>query len=998
MKKEKGFSLIELIATIFILSIVIGIATYYITNIIDSSTEEEESLAIANVKQTAKLYIEEFPNDIIWKSTNESTNEKYSCISIATLVNKGYLKKEELENLSLTQYVIASKNESRTIIEEKLDDGTICQELNKVINIPTSKEFCSNPYYNGEQQNLIDNSKEHKSIIFNNTTGINAGDYTVKANLVQDNLIWEDGSIDEKEITCSIKKAIPQLILDSNGTDGTYIGTQSIHLTSNINGTITIKSSNKDHATASINNNTILKNEEKEIKITTLASRNTTTYITITVTPTGTDANNYFSSSITYTIGKIHAKEAIPPNNSYCNNLTYSGYQQQLTKTAETGYQFYNNYQQNAGTYTITAKLKYGYIWKDKTNEEATKDITFECSIQKATPKINLSPKTDEVIKTQTISTSITPEIDGNILVTSSSPNDVQVLNPTTTTKITNNQTLPIELKGINTTTSTIPIQIKFTPTDSNNYNETTETYNLKVLTNQMTLTYDANGGNSCNPTSKTVTYQERYGTLCEPTKTGYSFDGWYTEVNGGTKITSDSIVNTINNHTIYAHWKINSYVLDLNLNVDGTAYGSGYNSRVYVGLKVGGTDKGYVEDYYVSNNYGTSWEIYGLKLDGESISYNKSGTVGANNTEILVNLNTISIGVNNTNYGSVSKTSLLAVTGTTYSTNSTTLTLSDKRTVTTSIKNATGYATSFSSWSSTSGTINSKTSITASFSRRTYKVTIYYKSAGGTLTTSSKNQGFSIDSNEYILRNSSKYTTTIDYGKSLGSGGLPNANNSNFIELTKTNRKLYGESAWITTDNKKIYSQTKDYSASDFCNVSAGDCTVTLKVNWGFRQITINGRWHIYRNPGYFYGTGMAKVYKMSGSTISCYDKDTTNYNNIYNNYTVGSMRNKTDSQYITVFGYMTSSATPINNSNYYVPYKASGCGVSKDTAYIKIYIPATPTTTNSDAIGLNNYGYSITKITDTISYNGTTYYGVWIQTSCSSSVCPDDEISLIG
>ena len=63
--------------------------------------------------------------------------------------------------------------------------------------------------------------------------------------------------------------------------------------------------------------------------------------------------------------------------------------------------------------------------------------------------------------------------------------------------------------------------------------------------------------GGSVSPTSIEVTYNEKYGELATPTRTGYIFGGWYTlptclEAN---KITSESIVKTIENQTLYAKW-----------------------------------------------------------------------------------------------------------------------------------------------------------------------------------------------------------------------------------------------------------------------------------------------------------------------------------------------------------------------------------------------------------------------------------------------------------
>ena len=63
--------------------------------------------------------------------------------------------------------------------------------------------------------------------------------------------------------------------------------------------------------------------------------------------------------------------------------------------------------------------------------------------------------------------------------------------------------------------------------------------------------------GNEC---TKTVTYDSTYGPLPTPKKTGYTFDGWYTQETGGTKISSTTKVTITSSQTLYAHWSINSY------------------------------------------------------------------------------------------------------------------------------------------------------------------------------------------------------------------------------------------------------------------------------------------------------------------------------------------------------------------------------------------------------------------------------------------------------
>jgi len=61
---------------------------------------------------------------------------------------------------------------------------------------------------------------------------------------------------------------------------------------------------------------------------------------------------------------------------------------------------------------------------------------------------------------------------------------------------------------------------------------------------------------------STTVTYDQTYGTLETPTTHGYTFDGWYSDVNysNASKITSSTIVKITDNQTLYAKWVLTPY------------------------------------------------------------------------------------------------------------------------------------------------------------------------------------------------------------------------------------------------------------------------------------------------------------------------------------------------------------------------------------------------------------------------------------------------------
>lgn len=89
---------------------------------------------------------------------------------------------------------------------------------------------------------------------------------------------------------------------------------------------------------------------------------------------------------------------------------------------------------------------------------------------------------------------------------------------------------------------------------------------------------FDANGGTT--PTSsKTVTYGSTYGELPTPNRTEYSFDGWYTELSDGIKITSDTKVDITADQRLYAHWTANNtdiYIINnicADINNNGSLY-----------------------------------------------------------------------------------------------------------------------------------------------------------------------------------------------------------------------------------------------------------------------------------------------------------------------------------------------------------------------------------------------------------------------------------------
>ncbi len=82
------------------------------------------------------------------------------------------------------------------------------------------------------------------------------------------------------------------------------------------------------------------------------------------------------------------------------------------------------------------------------------------------------------------------------------------------------------------------------------------------------TVTFDANGGDSVNPTEMDVTFASTYGSLPSPSRTGYEFSEWNTAANGsGSKITATSSVTITADHTLYAIWTANTYTVTFDAN-----------------------------------------------------------------------------------------------------------------------------------------------------------------------------------------------------------------------------------------------------------------------------------------------------------------------------------------------------------------------------------------------------------------------------------------------
>ena len=256
------------------------------------------------------------------------------------------------------------------------------------------------------------------------------------------------------------------------------------------------------------------------------------------------------------------------------------------------------------------------------------------------------------------------------------------------------------------------------------------------------------------------------------------------------------------------------------------------------------------------------------------------------------------------------------------------------------------GWGTSSSATTATyqpGGTYSNNKSITLYAVWKINKVNIKFSTNSGTVQTSSTNASGNIykwkqDSSGVVSRtaaNGSTYSNpffTLKYGSSTDRDGLPNYNNSKYLNITKTGHNAISGQEWKClsgcTLSGKVFNQATVYKASDFCDASKGDCTVTLGVNWVASTYTIT-----LDSQGAT-SSGTTKVYyqynttKTINGTVCYYYTNSTLTNCLSNGYNITkpTKTNHTFSGYYTGTNgsgtnYVNSSGTFINNV-----YKTTG------------------------------------------------------------------------
>lgn len=136
---NKGFTLIELIATILVLALVMSIASYSIINVIRSAKQKNYDLLIEQIKDASEVYFQECKYANNSGISCNSIDNGYT-ITLGELVTYGYLKGNDPDNNNSLINPLNNNNIGSCKISIIYSDGALI-----VNNIDSSSE-CINDY------------------------------------------------------------------------------------------------------------------------------------------------------------------------------------------------------------------------------------------------------------------------------------------------------------------------------------------------------------------------------------------------------------------------------------------------------------------------------------------------------------------------------------------------------------------------------------------------------------------------------------------------------------------------------------------------------------------------------------------------------------------------------------------------------------------------------------------------------------------------------------
>lgn len=876
MKKKinnKGFTLIELLAIIAITAIVLGIGTYGIVDLVTKSKEKGSLISETSIKESASLYADE-AGASLWIDPG-SGNYKYYCITIEELINKGIIKKnaklpkgiDKYNYVSIKKNKVTFVNGESLIIKDALDgsaDASVCvgNIIKEKIEIaPKEKNVTS---YTDEIDSVFDDLVGESKII----------DKTCYFNKDSSSIVRDDGhkgDFDKSSNTCLIKGLDDETIYYyktcMTTEKGSIICSNSYSTStasfvspefSTKDDTITIKYKDDNvkepyhYFKSNVNGNS-----DKNVSECVLGSDNkfTCSGSTSNITKDKWYKVNENGVKITYKDNEIKNGDITARIMDGTGNYKDSDKKFNLYRTV---FKKGNADKINNSTNDITniclndidkkcnikspSISKDGYtivgwntdssasssIWKANTSKDIDGSNTYYPIIKsRVNIKLNVNGGrvTEKTSKGGTYTTDSSGIISRNGKNIFHTINYGEKMNSSGLANYNNKDYLYITKNGSIVTknkewiclsgcTTSGKVYSQYEAYSSDDFCDAKEKSCTVVLgvnwkNENYTLTYDNNGGSGC--TSKSMNYGDEYGTLCTPSKRGYAFVGWF----------DNNYKNSPLNYyaDTYSDLK-NAFGYDANRL---------YKHYFEYGLKEGRRISQYISsDIY--NTEGNKTIYAGWKGVVYRINYNANGGTGtmeSNNAEFGTNVTIKNNGFTRDGYTFAGWTTK---------------------------SNGTDDGYGWTGWSGTWNYADGQYGIAENklvLYARWKKNKVYIKlDANGGSVRGSTTYGSCRTNNNLIgcsWNSPKELFHTIDYGDSLDSAGLANYNNPDYLYITKDGYFAYDSETWICDSSSgcstvgKTFDQDKAYKASEFCDASNGDCTVTLKVNWKNIDATIN-------------------------------------------------------------------------------------------------------------------------------------------------------------
>ena len=1018
MKKKinnKGFTLIELLAIIAITAIVLGIGTYGIVDLVTKSKEKGSLISETSIKKSASLYADE-AGDSLWIDPG-SGNYKYYCITIEELINKGIIKKnaklpkgiDKYNYVSIKKNKVTFVNGESLIIKDALDgsaDASVCVGniiKEKIESAPKEKNVTS---YTDEIDSVFDDLVGESKII----------DKTCYFNKDSSSIVRDDGhkgDFDKSSNTCLIKGLDDETIYyyktcmttekgsiicsNSYSTStasfvspefSTKDDTITIkykddnvkepyhYFKSNVNGNsdknvseCVLGSDNKftcSGSTSNITKDKWYKVNENGVKITYKDNEIKNGDITARIMD-GT--GNYKDSDKKFNLYRIVFKKGnadkINNGTNDITNICLNDIDKKCSikspSISKDGYTIVGwNIDSSAGS----------SIWKANTSKDIDGSNTYYPIIKS---RVNIKLNANDGSVTKETSKGGTYTTDSSGIISRNGKNIFHTINygekmnSSGLANYNNKDYLYITKNGSIVTknkewiclsgcTTSGKVYSQYEAYSSDDFCDAKEKSCTVVLgvnwkNENYTLTYDNNGGSGC--TSKSMNYGDEYGTLCTPSKRGYAFVGWF----------DNNYKNSPLNYyaDTYSDLK-NAFGYDANRL---------YKHYFEYGLKEGRRISQYISsDIY--NTEGNKTIYAGWKGVVYKINYNANGGTGtmeSNNAEFGTNVTIKNNGFTRDGYTFAGWTTK---------------------------SNGTDDGYGWTGWSGTWNYADGQYGIAENklvLYARWKKNKVYIKlDANGGSVRGSTTYGSCRTNNNLIgcsWNSPKELFHTIDYGDSLDSAGLANYNNSDYLYITKDGYFAYASEAWICDSSSgcstvgKTFDQDKAYKASEFCDASGGDCTVTLKVNWKKIDTTIND-WRCHDKYSYFITycdsddmcEYTARAYKENGASYSerVYGKINRNNLNLSSCFVdnIDDYRCNSNGKYkittcsVTTCIYTELNGNTMNPNNLYI--------VDRDT--LKECVPDTKTMYVTSSNGVN------------CRYGAGTSYGIAVAYSCGAAL----------